>query len=126
MTASHTCALSAYDDHYARYVIEKVKKANLNIITLPTTNLILQGRLDKQPIRRGITRVKELLDNGINLSFGQDNFRDTFYPFGSADLLQVALISAHAAQLTLPNEIEKVFDMILIMLLKFLKLKIME
>jgi len=112
VTASHTCALSAYDDHYARYVVEKVKKANLNIITLPTTNLILQGRLDKQPIRRGITRVKELLDNGINLSFGQDNFRDTFYPFGSADLLQVALISAHAAQLTLPNEIEKVFDMI--------------
>ncbi len=112
VTAGHTCALAAYDDHYAGYVIEKVKKAGINIITNPVTNLMLQGRNDKQPVRRGITRVKELLAAGVNVSFGQDCVKDTFYPFGSADMLQVALVTAHAAHMSLPHEIEKVFDMI--------------
>lgn len=114
VTAGHTCALAAYDDHYAGFVIDKVKNAGINIITNPVTNLMLQGRGDKQPIRRGITRVKELLEAGVNVSFGQDCIKDTFYPFGSADMLQVALITAHAAQMSLPEEIEKVFDMITI------------
>lgn len=111
VTAGHTCALAAYDDHYAEYVMEKVKKAEINMITNPATNLMLQGRLDKQPKRRGITRVKELIERGINVSFGQDCIKDTFYPFGSADLLQVALITAHAAHMSLPHEIEEVFNM---------------
>ena len=112
VTAGHTCALAAYDDHYASYVIEKVAKAEIHMITNPVTNLMLQGRLDKQPIRRGITRVKELLEAGVNVSFGQDCVNDTFYPLGSADMLQVANITVHAAQMSLPAELEKVFDMI--------------
>lgn len=111
VTAGHTCALAAYDDHYAEYVMDKVKKAEINMITNPATNLMLQGRLDKQPKRRGITRVKELIERGVNVSFGQDCIKDTFYPFGSADLLQVALITAHAAHMSLPHEIEEVFNM---------------
>jgi cytosine deaminase len=83
---------------------------------------MLQGRNDKQPIRRGITRVKELLDAGVNMSFGQDCIKDTFYPFGSADMLQVALITAHAAQMSLPDEIEIVFDMITYNAAKILRL----
>lgn len=112
VTAGHTCALAAYDDHYASYVIEKARQARVHFITNPVTNLMLQGRNDKQPIRRGITRVKELLEAGLTLSFGQDCVKDTFYPFGSGDMLQVALITAHAAQMSLPHEIDKVFDMI--------------
>ncbi|HHX29913.1 MAG TPA: amidohydrolase family protein, partial [Clostridiaceae bacterium] len=112
VTAGHTCALAAYDDHYAAYVIEKVARAGIHMITNPVTNLMLQGRLDKQPIRRGITRVKELLESGVNVSFGQDCVNDTFYPLGSADMLQVANITVHAAQMSLPPELEKVFDMI--------------
>ena len=123
VTAGHTCALAAYDDHYAGYVIEKVKKAGINMITNPVTNLVLQGRNDKQPIRRGITRVKELLAAGVTVSFGQDCVKDTFYPFGSADMLQVALVTAHAAQMTLPHEIEKVFDMITCDAAKILRLE---
>lgn len=123
VTAGHTCALAAYDDHYASYVIEKVRRAGINIITNPVTNLMLQGRKDKQPIRRGITRVKELLDSGVNMSFGQDCIKDTFYPFGSADMLQVALITAHAAQMSLPHEIETVFDMITYNAAKILRIK---
>lgn len=123
VTAGHTCALAAYDDHYASYVIEKVKQAGIHMITNPVTNLMLQGRNDKQPIRRGITRVKELLDAGVNVSFGQDCIKDTFYPFGSADMLQVALVTAHAAQMSLPHEIEKMFDMITYDAAKVLDLK---
>lgn len=123
VTAGHTCALAAYDDHYANYVIEKVKAAGINVITNPVTNLMLQGRNDKQPVRRGITRVKELLAAGVTVSFGQDCVKDTFYPFGSADMLQVALVTAHAAHMSLPHEIEKVFDMITYDAAKILKLE---
>lgn len=112
VTAGHTCALAAYDDHYARYVIEKLTRAGIHMITNPVTNLMLQGRNDKQPIRRGITRVKELIDAGLKVSFGQDCVSDTFYPLGSADMLQVANVTAHAAQMSLPHEIKRVYDMI--------------
>ena len=112
VTAGHTCALAAYDDHYAGYVIEKLQRARIHMITNPVTNLMLQGRHDKQPIRRGITRVKELLEAGLRVSFGQDCVSDTFYPLGSADMLQVANVTAHAAQMSLPGEIKRVYDMI--------------
>jgi len=111
VTAGHTCALAAYPDDYAREVIRKVKLADINMVTNPVTNLVIQGREDKQPIRRGITRVKELLEAGVNVTFGQDCVDDAFYPFGRADMLEVALITAHAAQLTTPAEIETVFRM---------------
>jgi len=111
VTVGHTCALAAYPDEYAKKVIQKVKLADINTITNPVTNLVIQGRGDKQPIRRGITRVKELLAAGVNVTFGQDCVNDAFYPFGKADMLEVANISAHAAQLTMPDEIETVFEM---------------
>lgn len=123
VTAGHTCALAAYDDHYAQYVIDMVKEANINIITNPVTNLLLQGRNDKQPVRRGITRVKELLAAGVNVSFGQDCIKDTFYPYGSADMMQVALISAHAAHMSLPHEIETIFDMATVRAAQALRIK---
>jgi len=72
---------------------------------------MLQGRNDKQPIRRGITRVKELIKRDINVAFGQDCIKDTFYPFGRADMLEVGIIVAHAAQMSLPDEIKMVFNM---------------
>jgi cytosine deaminase len=111
VTAAHTCALAAYPDDYARKVIQKVKWADINVITNPATNLVIQGRGDKQPVRRGITRVKELLAAGVNVTFGQDCVNDAFYPFGRADMLEVANITAHAAHLSAPNEIKTVFRM---------------
>lgn len=111
VTAGHTCALAAYPDDYARRVIAKLGRAGVHMITNPATNLMLQGRLDRQPIRRGITRVKELLEAGVNVAMGQDCVKDTFYPFGRADMLEVALITAHAAHMSLPLEVETVFAM---------------
>ena len=111
VTAGHTCALAAYPDDYAEAVIAKVKEAGIHMITNPATNLIVQGRGDRGLIRRGITRVKELLAAGINVAFGQDCVYDGFYPFGTSDLLEIALLTAHVAQLSLPEEIEEAFRM---------------
>jgi cytosine deaminase len=112
VTAGHTCALAAYDDNYARKVIGIVKEAGMHMITNPATNLMLQGRLDKQPKRRGITRVNELIEAGINVAYGQDCIKDTFYPtWGREDMLEVGLITAHAAQFTQPGQIENLYDM---------------
>jgi len=112
VTAGHTCALASYDDYYAAKVIALVAKAKLNMITNPATNLMLEGRLDGYPTRRGLTRVKQLLEAGVNVAYGQDCIKDTFYPtFGQGDLLEVGMILAHAAQLSMPKEIETLFDM---------------
>jgi cytosine deaminase len=111
VTAGHTCALAAYTQDYADRIMDLVAEAGLNIITNPATNLMLQGRDDDHPKRRGITRVKELLSRGVNVSFGQDNLRDMFYPFGRDDPLELALLIAHAAHMSQPDEIEAVFAM---------------
>jgi hypothetical protein len=111
VSAGHICALAAYPHDCAVKVIDKVKQAIITMITLPVTNLVLQGRLDREPRRRDITRVKELLQACVNVTFGQDCVYDTFYPFGRADLLEVATATAHTAQMTLPREIETVFEM---------------
>ncbi|MEC9453473.1 MAG: amidohydrolase family protein [Pseudomonadota bacterium] len=111
VTAGHTCALAGYPEDYANAIIALVREAEIHMITNPATNLMLQGRLDAQPKRRGITRVKELLAEGINVSFGQDCVKDTFYPFGRVDPLEVGLIAAHAAHMSMPQEIEQIFDM---------------
>ena len=111
VTAGHTCALAGYPADYAAKVIDKVRRAKMHMITNPATNLMLQGRLDAEPKRRGITRVGEMMAAGINVSYGQDCVRDTFYPFGRDDPLEVALIAAHAAHLSQPPQIEQLFAM---------------
>lgn len=111
VVAGHTCALAAYPDDYAERVIDLVADAGIHMITNPATNLMLQGREDSHPKRRGVTRVKELLDRGVNMAFGQDNLRDMFYPFGRDDPLELAFLLAHAAHMSQPDEIEAVFTM---------------
>ena len=112
VTAGHICALSSYDENHARRVIKTLSRANINVITNPTTNLILQGRHDQHPRRRGITRVDQLLEAGLTVAAGQDNIRDGFYPYGRADMLEVALFTAHAAHLQTPNERQTAWKMI--------------
>ncbi len=111
VTAGHCCALSAWEDAMAERVIAKVKQADLHIVTNAPVNLIVQGRKDRQPQRRGITRVKELLAAGVNVSCGQDDLQNMFYPFGNMDMLEVAMMTAHAAHLSSPEEIRQAFDM---------------
>ncbi len=111
VTAGHTCALAGYEEDYANRVIGLVRDAGIHMIVNPATNLMLQGRGDAQPKRRGITRVKELLAAGVNVACGQDCIRDPFYPFGRGDPLEVTFLASHVAHLSRPHEIETVFDM---------------
>ncbi len=124
VTACHTCALGSYDPYYAAKVVDLVSRAGVNMVTNPATNLMLEGRLDRGPIRRGLTRVKELLAAGANVVYGQDCLKDTFYPtWGREDMLEVGLITAHAVQFTWPSEIETLFDMPTVRSAAMLRLK---
>jgi cytosine deaminase len=111
-TAGHVCAMASWPDDYATNVIRRAAAAGVNVVTNPPTNLMLQGRDDREPRRRGIPRVKELLGAGVTVAAGQDCVDDAFYPFGTADPLQVALIVAHAAQLGTPSEIAAALRMV--------------
>ena len=111
VTAGHCCAMAAWDDATAARVIEKVRRAGVNVCTNAPVNLLLQGRGDRQPVRRGIARVRELLDAGVNVTCGQDDMMNMFYPFGQMDMLEVANFVAHAAHLSSPAHIRAAFDM---------------
>jgi cytosine deaminase len=104
VTVGHVCSLAAADDAYAEEVIAGCARARITVVANPVTNLVIQGRGDRGLIRRGTTRVRELMAAGVNVAFGQDCVQDGFYPFGRGDMLEVALISAHAAHLATAKE----------------------
>jgi cytosine deaminase len=112
VTASHCGALAAYDDNHAVRVIELVREAQITIASNTQISLVLDGRGDRGLIRRGITRVGELLDAGVNVISAQDDVNDPYYPFGKPDQLEVAQYTAHVAQLTYPPQLETVLDMV--------------
>jgi cytosine deaminase len=112
VTAGHTCALAGYPRNYADHVISRLHEAGVNMIANPATNLMLQGRLDDYPKRRGVTQVKELLAAGVNVACGQDCVHDTFYPFGQNDPLEIGFLLCHASQMSQPPEILAVMDMV--------------
>jgi len=112
VTAGHCCSLSAVDDYTAKRVITKVKAAGITIVTLPSCNLYLMGRGDKQPISRGITRVKDLIEAGVKIAVSSDNLRDPFRPFGNFNLLQEALLTAQVAQMGSIQDFDTLFEMI--------------
>ena len=112
VTASHCGAMAAYNDVYAAKVVGMVAEAGISISSNTHINIVCSARIDREPKRRGIARVKELLAAGVNVVSAQDDVNDPYYPFGKPDQLEVGLMMAHNAQLTLPHELEQVFDMI--------------
>ena len=107
VTVGHVCALAAADHDYAERVIADCARLGITVVANPVTNLVLQGRGDRGLVRRGTTRVRELMAAGVPVAFGQDCVQDGFYPFGRGDLLEVALISAHAAHLSTTAELHQ-------------------
>jgi cytosine/creatinine deaminase len=112
VTASHCGAMAGYNDVYAAKVVDMVASAGITISVNAHINLVCSARLDREPRRRGIARVKELLARGANVITSQDDVNDPYYPFGKPDPLECALMMAHVAQLTLPHELEQVMDMV--------------
>jgi cytosine deaminase len=111
VSADHVTALAAYDDTYAAKMIDLVARAGMSVVTLPS-KLMRGGIRDREPRRRGLTRVKELLAAGVNVAYGQDVIRDGFLPvFGTGDPLQVGFLLAFAAQLWRRADIETLYDM---------------
>ncbi|HBT86723.1 MAG TPA: cytosine deaminase [Porphyromonadaceae bacterium] len=111
-TASHACSFGSADNAYANRMIGLFKKSKINFITPPTENAYLQGRMDNYPKRRGLNRVKELLQEGINICFAQDSINDPWYPLGNGNMMNVLDNGIHLTHLASYNEIEKSFDLI--------------
>jgi len=114
VAASHCGAMAGYNDVYAAKIVDMVATAGVTISVNTHINLVCSARIDREPKRRGIARVKELLARGVNVITSQDDVNDPYYPFGKPDPLECASMIAHVAQLTLPHELEQVADMITI------------
>jgi cytosine/creatinine deaminase len=112
VSASHCGALATYDEVHAHKVMALVKEAEISISTNPHISLVAQGRYDQEPIRRGVTRVKQLWRVGVNLFSSQDDVNDPYYPFGRNDQQEVAAHVCHTCHMTYPDEIAAVFDFV--------------
>ncbi|WP_026583196.1 cytosine deaminase [Bacillus sp. J33] len=112
VTASHTTAMGSYNDAYTYKLFRLLKLSNINFVANPLVNIHLQGRFDTYPKRRGITRVKELLEAGLNVSFGHDDIFDPWYPLGTGNMLQVLHMGIHVSQLMGYEQIVHSFDLI--------------
>jgi cytosine deaminase len=112
VTASHTTAMGSYNAAYAYRLIANIKRAGLHMVTNPLDNSVLQGRFDTGPIRRGQTRVKELIAAGVNVAIGHDSVMDPWYPLGIGDPLQAAFVMAHYGQLSGATELPYLLEMV--------------
>ena len=112
VTASHTTAFGSYNNAYALKLLGFLKRSRLNIVANPLINLTLQGRTDIYPKRRGLTRVKELWQAGINVSLGHDCIQDPWYSLGTGNMLDVAYMAVHACQMTGMAEIQACYEMV--------------
>src|SRR5690625_7993562 len=93
-------------------MMDLVQKSKMNFISCPTENAYLQGRQDTYPKRRGLTRVKEFLELGINVAFAQDSINDPWYPMGNGNMMNILDNGMHLAQIMSPEEVETNFELI--------------
>ena len=112
VTASHTTAMGSYNDAYTSKLFRLLKMSGIHIIANPLVNIHLQGRFDTYPKRRGLTRVKELNEAGINLGFGHDDIFDPWYPLGTGNMLQVLHMGLHLSHLMGYDQIKQGVDFI--------------
>jgi cytosine/creatinine deaminase len=112
VAGSHLTSMHSMDNYYVSKLLPLIAEAEINVIPNPLINIVLQGRHDTFPKRRGLTRVKEMLAMGINVGWGQDCVLDPWYSLGTADMLDVAFMGMHVAQMTSPDEMRTCFDMV--------------
>lgn len=112
VTASHTTAMHSYNGAYTSRLFRLLKMSGINFVANPLVNIHLQGRFDDYPKRRGVTRVKELLEAGINVCFGHDDVVDPWYPLGTANMLQVLHMGLHVCQMMGYQQIDESLKLI--------------
>jgi cytosine/creatinine deaminase len=110
VTGSHCTSMHSMDNYYVSKLIPLIAQSGVSVIANPLVNIHLQGRHDTYPKRRGMTRVPELMQAGVTVAFGHDDVQDPWYPLGSGDMLEVAHMGAHVAQMTGHQGIRACFD----------------
>jgi cytosine deaminase len=110
VSGSHLTSMHSMDNYYVSKLIPLMAEASINVIPNPLINIMLQGRHDTYPKRRGMTRVRELMDAGLNVSFGHDCVMDPWYSMGSGDMLEVGHMAIHVAQMAGIEDKKKIFD----------------
>jgi cytosine/creatinine deaminase len=114
VTGSHLTSMHSMDNYYVSKLIPLMAEAGVHAVANPLINITLQGRHDTYPKRRGMTRVKELMQAGVNVAFGHDCVMDPWYPLGSHDMLEVAHMGLHVAQMTGTEEMHRLFGAVTI------------
>ncbi len=110
VTGSHLTSMHSMDNYYVSKLLPLMAEAQLQVVANPLINITLQGRHDAYPKRRGMTRVPELMAAGLNVAFGHDCVLDPWYSGGSADMLEVAQMGLHVAQMTSQTQMRQCFD----------------
>ena len=110
VAGSHLTSMHSMDNYYASKLIPLIAEAGVAAIANPLINLVIQGRHDTFPKRRGLTRIKELQEAGVAVAFGHDCVMDPWYSLGSGDMLEVAHMAIHAAHLTAQDAMRRAFD----------------
>ena len=112
VAGSHLTSMHSMDNYYVSKLLPLMAEAQVAAIPNPLINITLQGRHDTYPKRRGLTRVPEMLSYGIRVGFGQDCVLDPWYSLGTADMLDVAFMGLHVAQMTSPADMRRCYDMV--------------
>jgi cytosine/creatinine deaminase len=110
VTGSHLTSMHSMDNYYVSKLLPLIAQAQVHAVANPLINITLQGRHDSYPKRRGMTRVPELMAAGVNVGFGHDCVMDPWYPLGSGDMLEVASMGLHVAQMTSQAGMRACFD----------------
>ncbi|MBL8299868.1 MAG: amidohydrolase family protein [Rhodanobacteraceae bacterium] len=122
VTGSHLTSMHSMDNYYVSKLLPLMAESGVAAVANPLINITLQGRHDTYPKRRGMTRVPELLAAGVNVAFGHDCVMDPWYSFGSADMLEVAHMGIHVAQMTSQDAIRQAFDAVTVNAARILQL----
>ena len=109
VTGSHLTSMHSMDNYYVSKLLPLMAEAEMNVVANPLINITLQGRHETYPKRRGMTRVPELMEIGIKVAFGHDCVMDPWYSLGSADMLEVASMGLHLAQMTGVEQMKSCF-----------------
>jgi len=112
VTASHTVAMGSYDNAYCSKLFRLLKLSGINFVSCPTESIHLQGRFDSFPKRRGVTRVAELDQAGLNVCFGQDSIVDPWYPLGNGNILRVLEAGLHICHMLGYQDLTRALDLI--------------
>jgi cytosine deaminase len=110
VTGSHLTSMHSMDNYYVSKLLPLIAEAEVHAVANPLINITLQGRHDSYPKRRGMTRVPELMAAGVNVAFGHDCVMDPWYSLGSADMLEVASMGLHVAQMTSQAGMQACYD----------------